>query len=630
MRNILVSFSLAGLVIAVVCSQTNTAKGDTLLQFNFNGDNSWPQLSASGKGAAVTATNVGTIDVAGSKDPSGGLLLTAGRQTSALSSGLLTVQNSETNLAKLTLSFSLSVAVLQPVSVRIESFDAQKKRTGGLEKIIYPAAQDFYLRFAIDLDKAKPVGKGSFNPADPFVNFTFEINNPAQSQALSLDNVNYATPAFYVSTNGSAGNDGRTEPTAFVAPQQALDVAQPGDIILVGDGTYHASGEQSGVARFVRPGTPADWIVLKNYPGQQPTFSTVGTWATVKIGNSGTNPAAQISDHPALAYLEIRGLHIRGNADELAESHKAFVGKKVVQNNSNGISVEGRGQANKPHHIRIADNLVELCPGGGINFMAGDWAQIEFNRVRNNCWTMDYAGSGISILSSINFDGTFGNYKILIRNNYVSGNRCFEPWAKIGKLSDGNNIILDSNQGHHGRKLVQSNVCFGGGGSGIHAFATDQADIINNTAYYNNQTSELKWGQIFAGSTTKDIRILNNIMVAPPDKPMNFKLYNKSTNIVYASNIYFGGSTNAPTAGGLGAEGGGSGTSVDGGGNVRADPKFVNASLDYQMADFHLQPGSPALKAGQRVLFSPLIDLDGNVRSQTGPPDAGAYAGAKK
>ena len=59
-------------------AQTNT--GGTLLQFDFNGDNPWSQMSASGPEAMVIATNVGTIDVAGSKDASGGLLLTAEKE----------------------------------------------------------------------------------------------------------------------------------------------------------------------------------------------------------------------------------------------------------------------------------------------------------------------------------------------------------------------------------------------------------------------------------------------------------------------------------------------------------------------------------------------------------------------
>ena len=171
------------------------------------------------------------------------------------------------------------------------------------------------------------VGAGRFRPTDPFVQFTFAVRpqpgvgTPGSAYALRLDNVNYAAPAYYVSPQGSDANDGRTEATAFANPQKALDVSRPGDIIDVMSGTYispngpstspPASGGLSPVANFTHPGTPAAWIVLKNYPGQQPTFFSNG-WNIVSMAQGS-------SEHPdtgpALAYLEIRGLHVRGEGD---------------------------------------------------------------------------------------------------------------------------------------------------------------------------------------------------------------------------------------------------------------------------------------------------------------------------
>lgn len=39
---------------------------------------------------------------------------------------------------------------------------------------------------------------------------------------------------------------------------------------------------------------------------------------------------------------------------------------------------------NEPHHIRIADNLVEYMPAAGIGTGETDWVIIENNIVRNN------------------------------------------------------------------------------------------------------------------------------------------------------------------------------------------------------------------------------------------------------
>ena len=106
---------------------------------------------------------VGTVDVADTATPSGGLLLTArpagrGAWNAALTSGLLPVHNPVASLGKLTLSFSLSASAARPITVSIASFDAAKRRTGGLSGLIYPAAPDFFQRYALDLSALKPFG----------------------------------------------------------------------------------------------------------------------------------------------------------------------------------------------------------------------------------------------------------------------------------------------------------------------------------------------------------------------------------------------------------------------------------------------------------------------------------------
>jgi len=239
----------------------------TLLKSDFNTASSpaWPNASVSSTPtvrATVTIHPVGTVDAAGTAAPSGALLLTArplssgkngvkssqGAWGAALVSGLLPVRNPETNLGKLTLSFSLSASDARPVTVRVESFNAARRRTGGLAGLIYPAAPDFFQRYALDLSTLKRVGPGKFQPTAPFVQFTFRIAGASvgadwptgAERQLRLDNVNYAGPAYYVSPKGSDAADGRSEKTAFATPQKALDVAQPGDIVLLMEGTYRS------------------------------------------------------------------------------------------------------------------------------------------------------------------------------------------------------------------------------------------------------------------------------------------------------------------------------------------------------------------------------------------------------
>jgi len=594
------------------------AHGGSLLQFDFNGPDAWPA-----RPAAVTLKPVGTHDTANSVTQSGALSLSipAGASAaagSAITSGLLPVRTSETNLDKLTLSFDHSVSSAQPVIVQIESFDAQKKRTGGREGVVYPAAPDFFVRAALELGNLKAFGAGAFKPADPFVKITFRIAGGKTNEAteLRIDNVAYATPAFYVSPKGSDTNDGRTERTAFATPQKAIDTAQAGDIVLVMEGTYTPHDVQEGVVAFRRAGTPAAWISLKNYPKQRPVFSNVGSWNAIRIGQRGTREAP--SKEPALAYLEVRGLIVRGDADKAKEKYADKIGKSDPFTNGNGISMSGSLETNFPHHLRIADNTIEYCAGAGFSGIKTDWNYVEGNTIRNNCWWMIYAGSGISFLDSDNFDAADNVYKSLVRNNVTSGNRCYVAWAQVKKISDGNGIIVDTNnaptKGHVylGRTLIQNNLSFNNGGSGIHSYKSRRVDIINNTAYHNGASPELNWGQIFVQSAD-DMKVINNVMVSRPGQPINSVGPDggdqKSTNVVRAHNIYFGGL--APK--------------LTGEGDMTADPLFVNASTDHTVADFHIKPGSPARKSGWRGAFLPLRDMDNKPRATTAAPSRGAY-----
>ena len=607
------------------------AHGGPLLTQDFNGTTAWPQLAAppvAGLTVNAALTQAGTIDEANAVTPSGAAVLTVsggtGAWTASLISGLLPVHTTETNPGKLTLSFDLSISSVRPVRVLIESFNAKRQRTGGREGMIYPAAADFYQRSALDLSTMSPVGAGTFTPTDPYVRLTWKVSRrPAKAAdaapvAVRVDNVEYASPAFYVRPSGSDANDGRTEATAFASPQKAVDAAQPGDIVLLMDGIYHRAAPnttQEGIAYFRHGGTPAAWVTLKNYPGQHPLLNS-DSWSTIRIGRWGGDTSPQ---HPALAYIEVRGLHIQGNGLVAKQQFPDDIGKAMPDSNGNGISIDGGNEANVPHHFRFADNLVENCCGGGIGGGDCDWVTIENNVCRDNCWWTIYATSGISMLTTANFDAADNITKDLIRNNVTSGNRCYEKWrVNPPRFSDGNGIIVDSNYDvkhnkvHRGRTLIQNNLSFNNGGSGIHAFKSHRVDIVNNTAYYNGATPELRWGQIFV-QLSDDMSMVNNILVSRPDQPINScgpgGDDQGSTNVVRSNNVYFGGLT----------------PKLTGPGDVVADPQFVNASTEPATADFHVKAGSPALKSGVSSALVPLLDLDGRPRPVSGSPDRGAY-----
>ncbi len=639
----MLSLSRTFTVLGFLAVTFRSLSAATLLQADFNANNPWPVLTAyrttagaspvSAVVASASVAPVGTIDVAGSSSPTNAVRLVVdssaatGPWSAGVSSGLLALTNPEPDLAKLTLAFSLSVSLSRPVSVRVESFDAAGARTGGLVGLVHPAAADFYQRYAVDLSTMVASGAGVFQPAGPQIQLSFEIADTvggdtwpaAAGLEVRVDNIHFASPAYYVSPGGNDTSSGRTPATALRTPQRAIDLAQPGDIVLLMEGTYQ--GGLNPVVSFRRAGTPSAWISLKSFPGQRAVLTSNG-WNIVSVaaGSSGA-PSALV-----LAYLEVRGLHVRGEGDVVRQKYPDAIGKADSRSNSNGIAIDGRYMTNVPHHIRLADNLVEYCPGQGLGALEADWIAIENNLSRYNCWTTIYGTSGISTLGASNFDATSGNYKMLIRGNTCHRNETFEMWAAAKKYSDGNGIIIDvnvktesrPNVSYLGRTLVQNNLSYDNGGSGIHTVSADHVDIVNNTAYLNSASVNLEYSQIYSYSS-RDVRIVNNILVArvanlaagERPEPVN-QLAGPNNSVLFSNNIYFGGNI-APTLGP---------------GDIVADPRFVNASRDPAVADFRLKDNSPAIDSGLAVPYAPRRDQLGRLRTQGGAPDRGAFESA--
>jgi parallel beta-helix repeat protein len=627
------------------------ASAETLLRYDFNDTVTWPLTSQKQTEPGVMAGNFGTVDVAGGKEGSGGLLLvmdrgkqpdwgygkggyvgpseTGGMEplvsqpwSAQLNSGPLAVKNTEADLGKLTLSFNLSATRALPVKVLVESFDANQQRTGGLETTIHPAAADFYQRYALDLSAMKPKGAGQFDPAAPFVGFIFETGSvqgwpAATHHEVRLDNVHYASGTFYISLTGNDSNDGRSERTAFATPQKAIDAAQPGDIILVMNGTYSRPAgepEKTPVARFVRPGTPSGWITLKNFPGHQPVFSSHGQTAI--------NISQSAGESQVLSYIEIRGLHVRGNGDTAREQFPNELGTFSPNVHSQGILINGRtGPDSKPrlptdmvHHIRLADNVVEFNTADGIYVEFCDWLFVENNRIENNCWTTPgYAPSGFALMGYANFDALDNIHKILIAGNRASGNRLTvknHPWGENpkSKFYNGNGFLLDANADksvtYLGRTLVQNNLATNNGAGGIQMWGSHRLDIVNNTIA--NNASVIPWGQV-GFEYCRDVRFINNIVVAPTDLPLDTwflgRADERTSGIVRINNLYRGGAH--PNIAGIG--------------DLRADPLFISAD------DFHLKSDSPASRTGRWETFSPILDLEGKPRPLDGSPNVGAF-----
>jgi len=183
-----------------------------------------------------------------------------------------------------------------------------------------------------------------------------------------------------------------------------------------------------------------------------------------------------------------------------------------------------------------------------------------------------------------------------------------------GKITDGNGIIIDDSRNtqagspygrYTGSTLVENNLCFYNGGRGLHAFQSDYVDFFNNVAYQNNQSPEIKDGEltaIFSGNIT----FANNI-VFPISGNRASNSYD-ATNTIFKYNLYYN-TNNIPNPGP--------------GDIIGKNPMFVNPGTTIA-ANFHLQGSSPAIGTGTKTLDHD-TDAEGHPRPYNNRWDMGAY-----
>lgn len=218
-----------------------------------------------------------------------------------------------------------------------------------------------------------------------------------------------------------------------------------------------------------------------------------------------------------------------------------------------GLVIKGaRGKNDRPgievtdsHNVEVVDNEVAYCGGGGINFNQSDMILITQNLVHDNGTRNSDQHSGISVYQPINYrtNPREQHWGVLITRNISHSNRNEVP-TEEGNLTDGNGIIIDdtkytqsrylnkynleniridtAKRSGNGRlpynlpMLIEGNLCYFNGGSGIQCFEAVGVKIKNNTCVgnrqrtrYNGQYSNL--GQISL-QNAKDCEVCNCVM----------------------------------------------------------------------------------------------------------------------
>jgi parallel beta-helix repeat protein len=348
-------------------------------------------------------------------------------------------------------------------------------------------------------------------------------------------------------------------------------------------GTYTAAPGQYAVLELKTSGTAGAPITYEAAPGQHPVIDSSGLGAGIYDGGA--------------SYITIKGFEVKGDAASLnATSAQAQAG--TVATTGKGIFITS-GSGGTPVHVTVEDTVVHDEPGAGIWAGHGDYISILDNTTYRNAFWSNDADSGISVGWMVNSDGNTTSYKTVVSGNVSYDNREYMPWGSKG-ITDGNGIIVDSDNltGYTGRTLVADNVAYGNGGTGMHSTGSSNVDILNNTAFGNNQTPSLQEGQIDAQNGSAN-RIENNILESSPGGVVN----ERDAGVTYDYNVDFGGTV-----------------AMQGAHDIVADPMLVSPGT----GNFTLQAGSPAIGSANAALTVP-TDAAGDPRPGGSGYDRGAY-----
>lgn len=464
---------------------------------------------------------------------------------------------------------------------------------------------------------------------------------------ICLSIINHAQTNWYVSTTGQDinGNGGFSIP--FKTVTYASTKASPGDTIFVMNGTYNNTTygtydiwktEQAVRINNFNPTGIPNYLTIKPYNNQPVKFKCDGDFI-IQVKNSsyvsieGFEVEGEVNNIPLDSGLKYQFIYkdVMGNIQQRVPvgstpAQIATMTLSVLSNierptyfNTSGISI------NNSHHVKILNNHVYNMPGEGIRSFTSDYLNIIGNTVYN-CSRRSATGvHGLSIYTlNSNLDpanATNPNTRVLIAQNLVYNNfNEVYSWSETKTLitphiDEGKGITIQrctpSYSWTVGKIRIENNISYNNGFSGIHVNSGNRIEIVNNTVFENNQTSQITLQGDQQGISLQDANdflITNNIIQANPTINNGFALKLSANSAIIGTNSI----TNNFINGNMSANSITLATNT-----FTGSPQFVNPTI----SNFNLQPTSFAIN-NALLTNSPLNDFYNNIRGSM--PDIGA------
>lgn len=377
--------------------------------------------------------------------------------------------------------------------------------------------------------------------------------------------------------------------------QAAINAANNGDTVLVSDGTYHEN---------------------INFSGKAITVTTVNGPATTTIDGSGVNSVVTFNTNEGSGSV-LSGFTIQnggpnlnganfGDGGGIFNSASPTITNNVITNNKAcaGVGIYSSFASPLIQGNIISNNSQSGCTGGigggGIAIDGSSAPQIIGNVISNNSMLESgVGGGGISL---------FAAGAPVIQNNVITGNNS-------GSFTGGGITLANDSSPQIVDNLFIHNTAGQGGAIGWTIPTSSPGMLLlNNTMAANSSSSG---SAIFDGGFDTNMAIQNNLIIGTAGQSAYFcnQLNGTTTPAVFVNNDVF--------SSGAAAISGNCTITTGSNGNISSDPLFIDPALD----NFRLQPGSPAVDAGNnnaRITLS-ATDLDGNPRIFNNTVDIGAF-----
>ena len=421
---------------------------------------------------------------------------------------------------------------------------------------------------------------------------------------------------YYVAPSGNNGNSGQSWESAKLTISAALLTANEGDEIWVAQGEYtekivnRVIGEVAVNVALYGGFSSGDTIFSdRDFKENKTIINAQSTGIAIRITN-GAGPGTRID-----GFYITGGQGIHGGGIKSEVSAPTIVNNTIYNNFSNGlgagITVWGYNVVTNEHPLISNNTIIEnyayesAGDGGGIGITYSSPAII------NNIIARNYANqNGGAIAIYHDSAPTISANFILANsaNNLEGGSSC--NLGGGGIFASAWDVNCEPVPFVESRPVITNNIIAANGanrGGGILLMATDADVTMTNNTIVSNSGAAIHWQDSY-------LNLSNNLIAYNSE---GLKYYDSPTaGYVISHNNIYGNELQYKNTNYFGLP---DLTGIDE--NISSEPRMAN----YKIGDFHIQPDSPCVNAGDNMTVSGLAtDIEDNPRIIDSTVDIGA------